>query len=244
VITKFDLFNKAPIVGSLQVDPDPEGILNTQTRMRASTPSLTTGLTPLQEFFTVLAYKTGGTLNIIDDDKPLPVPGDLNGDRCVNRADAILVARAFGPLVLPTANGMYDLNVDRTVDFADYQIQIARITPTCGPDPYVSRAPLVCKDGGRVVIDGQAIEHGGTTIDARGSCEIAIRNSLIVSGQNAITVVGGAKITVDNSIIVGEKAVITQHGGGVLSAANTIFHGKANLKGSLQYIDRGGNVFE
>lgn len=223
--------------------PDPERILTAEARLRAVTPSAISGLTPLEEFFTILARANGGTLNVVFDDQQLPVPGDLNGDRCVDRTDAILVARQFGPLVLP-ADGRHDLNFDLTVDFTDYRVQVSRITPTCGPDPFVSRAPLVCKNGGQVVIDGQAIEDGGTTIDARGSCEVVIKNSLIVSGQNAITIVGSAKITADNSIIVGQSAVVVQHGGGVISAGNTIFHGKIDFQGSLQLVDRGGNVFE
>jgi hypothetical protein len=226
VITRVDLFNPAPVVGTLlsQSAPDPDR--------------------NLQEFFTILTRATGGTLNVIHDDQPLPVFGDLNNDRCADRTDAILVARAFGPLVRPTDNGRYDLNLDGRVDFADYQIQVARITPTCGPDPYVSRAPLVCKSPGQIVIDHQSIEDGGTTIDACGTCEIIIKNSLIVSGQNAITVVGRARITVDDSIIVGQNAVVVLHDGGVISMGNTIFHGKTDFQGSLQLVDRGGNVFE
>ncbi|HEX2692321.1 MAG TPA: dockerin type I domain-containing protein [Kofleriaceae bacterium] len=246
VITQVDLFNSLPILLTTHAQDasDPEGILTTQARLSATTPSISTGLTPLEEFFTILTQSTGGQLNVIRDDAPLPVPGDLNGDRCVNHTDAILVARAFGPLVPPTTNGRYDLNLDGTVDFSDYQLQRKRITTTCGPDPYVPRAPLVCKGGKGIVIDSQSIEDGGVTIDARGSCEITIKNSLIVSGQNAITVVGKARITVDNSIIVGQNAVIVQHGGGVISAGNTVFHGKTSFEGSLQFIDRGGNVFE
>jgi len=222
---------------------DPEGILTPEARLRAITPSASTGLNPLEQFFTSLAQATGGQLTIIHDDEPLPVFGDHNRDRCVDHTDAITVARAFGPIVPPT-DGTFDLNVDGTVDFTDYLVQLSLITGTCGNDPYVPRPPLVCKGATRVVIDGQSVEDRGTTIDARGVCEIIIKNSLIVSGHNAITVVGRATITVDNSIIVGQNAVVVQHGGGVISAGNTIFHGKADFQGSLQYIDRGGNVFE
>jgi len=223
--------------------PDPEGSFTPTAGLRAPTPSANTELEALKEFFTILTQGNGGTLNVIIDGQPLPVPGDLNGDRCIDRTDAILVARHFGPLV-PPVDGRFDLNFDRTVDFTDYKIQVGRITPTCGPDPYVRRDPVACHGATRVVIDGQAIEDGGTTIDARGACEIVIKNSLIVSGQNAITVVGQAKITVDNSIIVGQNAVVLQHGGGVISAGNTIFHGRTDFQGSLQFVDRGGNVFE
>jgi hypothetical protein len=163
--------------------------------------------------------------------------------RCVDRSDAILVARAFGPVV-PPVDGRFDLDLIRTVDFTDDQIQASRITSTCGPDPYVAREPVVCRGAKRIVIDGQVIASGGLTIDARGACDITIKNSLIVSGQNAITIVGSALITVDNSIIVGQNAVISQHGASVLSAANSVFHGKQELDGPFHLIDRGGNVFE
>lgn len=242
-IVKVDLFNSAPVVGALASQH-----VDSQTRTRAPTPSLSSELMTLEQFFTVLMRDTGGTLNVILDNQLLPVYGDLNNDFCTDRTDAILVARTFGPLTLPTDNGRYDLNLDRVVDFADYQIQVARITPACGPDPYVPSALPVCKGGGAIVIDHQSIEDdgiGGTTVEACSACEIIIKNSLIVSGQNAITVTSpAAKITIDDSIVVGPNAVVVQRGGGVISARNTTFHGQVDFHGSLQFIDRGGNVFE
>jgi hypothetical protein len=224
------------------LDPEQRALAATRsltpTRLAANAP------TPLEEFFTVFTQANGGTLRVILDGQPLPVPGDLTGDRCVDRADAVSVARAFGPLVPPTSNGKYDVNSDRTIDFTDYQIQAGRITPTCGPDPYVQRGSVACHGAARVVIDGQAIEDGGITIDARGACEITIKNSLIVSGKNAIRILGTAVLRVDNSIIVGQDAVIVQRGAGVLSAANSVFHGEFDIQGAFHYIDRGGNVFE
>jgi len=238
-----DLFEICNLPLRSSAAPDPEGRLTPEARAFAATASATTGLTPLEQFFTLLAQTTGGSLTIVHDDEPLPVIGDADGDRCVDHTDAIPVARAFGPGA-PPRDGTFDLNVDGRVDFADYLIQLSLITPNCGKNPYVPRAPVLCKGGSPIVIDSQAIEDGGLTIDARGSCAITIKNSLIVSGQNAITVVGRARITVDNSIIVGQNAVIVQHGGGVLSAGSTIFHGKTAFDGSLQFIDRGGNVFD
>jgi hypothetical protein len=239
-ITVFDLFDSSQIGF---VTSEEGATLSPQARLSATTISPSTGLTPVQQFFTILAQSTGGRINIIYDDEPLPVSGDLNDDRCVDYDDAILVARAFGPVV-PPVDGRFDLNLDRTVDFADYQIQLSHMTTMCGPNPYVSRAPLVCERATKILIDGQSIEDSGLTINARGACEITIRNSLIVSGQNAITILGNAVVTVDNSIIVGQNAVIVQRGKGVISAGNTIFHGNTDFSGSSHFIDRGGNVFE
>lgn len=246
-IVKVDLFNTPPIVGLLATlagAVDPEGRLDSQTMMRSFTVNAASSLTPLQEFFAVVARATGGTLTVVSDDGPVPEFGDLNNDGCADRADAVLVARAFGPVVPPTDNGKYDLNLDGVVDFADYLIQVSRITNTCGPDPYAARDPVVCHGANQVVIDGQTIADGGFTIDARGACRITIRNSLIVSGQHAIKIVGSALVTIDNSIVVGQQAVIMQNGASVLSAANTVFHGKVSTRGAFLYIDRGGNVFE
>jgi hypothetical protein len=228
---------------STQRTPDPEGILTPEARLLAITPSASTGLNDLEQFFTSLAQLNGGRLTIIHDDQPLPVIGDENGDRCVDHTDAVPVARAFGPIV-PPALGTFDLNADGAVDFNDYLFQLSLISGTCGKDPFVSRPPLVCKGSERVVIDGQSIEDPGITIDARGSCEITIKDSLIVSGKNAIKIVGSASIIVDRSTIVGQDAVIVLHGAGVLSAANSVFHGQLDTHGAFQYIDRGGNVFE
>lgn len=236
-IFKLDFSLAAPTV------QDPEAAFTPAAGLSAPTLSASATLDPLVEFFTILTQASGGTLNVIPDGQPLPVPGDLNNDRCVDRADAIAVARHFGPLV-PPVDGRFDVNLDRTVNFTDYEIQVGHITPACGPDPYVRGDVVACRGSDRVVIDGQAIEDGGLTIDARGSCEITIKNSLIVSGKNAIKIVGSVKIIVDNSIVVGQDALIVQNGAGVLSAANSVFHGKLNTLGSFQYIDRGGNVFE
>jgi hypothetical protein len=238
-----DLFEIKNLPMLRQPAPDPEGVVTPEARAFAATPSASTGLTPLEQFFTLLAQVTGGSLTVIHDDEPLPLIGDFNGDRCVDHHDAIPVARGFGP-VTPPRDGTFDLNSDHTVDFVDYLIQLSLIDPTCGPDPFVHRDPVVCKGAQRIVIDGQSIEDAGITIDARGSCEITIRNSLIVSGKNAIVVVGSAVVTVDNSVIVGQNAVLVQHGSAVLSAAKSVFHGKLSTQGAFQFIDRGDNVFE
>ncbi|MEO7735833.1 MAG: dockerin type I domain-containing protein [Kofleriaceae bacterium] len=245
IIVKTDLLETPPIVFPTLVGGgrDLEGVAAPADRLRALTVSASTGLNPLEQFFTSLAEATGGDVTITHDDELLPVLGDQNGDRCVDHTDAIAVARAFGPIV-PPATGAFDFNGDGVVDFSDYLSQLAHITGTCGSDPYVARAPIVCTGGTRVVIDGQSLEDEGITIDARGACQITIKNSLIVSGKNAITIVGTATITVDNSVIVGQTAVISQRGSGVLSAANSKFHGKLDTKGAFIYVNRGGNIFE
>jgi hypothetical protein len=200
-------------------------------------------LDPLEQFFTLLTETTGGQLTVARDDQALPISGDLNSDRCVDRNDAILVARGFGPIVAPVGIRL-DLNLDRAIDFADYLIQLARITPSCGPDSYAPRAPVVCTGPGQIVIDGKSVESGGITIDVRSACQIVIRNSLIVSGQNAIRIDGSAVVRVDNSIIVGQNALIGTRGTIILSAANSVFHGPLTINGALNFINRGGNIFE
>jgi von Willebrand factor type A domain len=241
VIVRVDLFNSSQI--TLTSGPDPEGILPPQARWGASATRTLTTLTPLEQFFTILTEATGGQLTIAHDEEVLPLSGDLNNDRCVDRADAILVARSFGSGVSPSTN-RFDLNLDRTINFADYQLQASRITASCGPDPYIARPPVACTGPKQIVIDGAVIENGGTTIDVRSACQVVIRNSLIVSGLNSINIDGSAVVKVDNSIIVGQNALIGTRGTIILSAANSIFHGLLRTNGALNYINRGGNIFE
>jgi hypothetical protein len=252
VIVQIDLFNTAPISGlaaRAAKAADPEAGVTAQARSRSTVMSPFAAAADdrpptLEEFFGALAQATGGQLIVAHDEEALPVYADLNGDRCVDRSDAIAMARAFGQTV-PLVDGRFDLDRDGKVGFADYATLLANRTPGCGaPDPYTPRAPFVCTGARRFVIDGQSIEDGGITVDARGACEIIIRNSLIVSGQNAIKIVGSAVIRVDNSILVGENAVVSATGASLLSAANTIFHGKKQVSGAFAYLDRGGNVWE
>lgn len=244
VVVKVDLFDSSQIsFAAPQGVLDPEGILSPQAGSLASTVSAASGLTPLEEFFTILTQATGGQLTVAHDEEALPVSGDLNNDNCVNFNDAILVARSFGPLV-PPVDGRFDLNSDRTVDFTDYLLELSRISPTCGASPYVPRAPVSCTGPQQVVIDGRSIESAGTTINVSSACQVIIKNSLIVSGVNGISINGSAIVKVDNSIIVGQNALLGTTGTIVLSAANSVFHGKLSTNGALNYINRGGNVFE
>jgi hypothetical protein len=246
-----DLFDPGPIVGfaaRMQSLSNPEAMATMSARALAAAPGAAAEERPptLQEFFTQIALVSGGRLTVIEDTSPtLPVVSDVSGDGCVDRSDAIQIARGFGMVAAPQDNPL-DLDLDGRVGFSDYALALSRFTPGgCGtPDPYVTRAPIVCTGLQSVVIDGQAVEGGGITVDARGACVITIRNSLIVSGQNAIKILGSALIVVDNSIIVGENAFLASQGATVLSAAKTVFHGKRTIQGAFALIDRGGNTFE
>jgi hypothetical protein len=175
----------------------------------------------------------------------LPVAGDVTGDSCVDRRDALAVARAFGQSG-PPQNNPFDLDLDGTVGFSDYAFVLAHFTPGgCGvADPYVPRAPISCGPGRPVVINGAAIESGGITITAFPACQITIKNSLVVSGKNAINIVGAAVVSLDNSILVGQNAVISSRGASLVLAKNSVLHGRRDVDGAFVLIDLGGNTFE
>jgi len=244
-----NLFDSSPITGfaaRVRAAMAPEAALTAQVRAASLAAAVEDQPPTLAAFFAELAREAGGRLTVVTDEQPqLPVFADLNGNSCVDRSDALLIARAIGqsgdPQDLPL-----DLDGDGKVGFSDYALAVGAFTPGgCGaPDPYVSRAPIVCTGLTQVVISGQAIEGGGITVEARGACQLVIKNSLIVSGHSAIKVVGAAVITIDNSIIVGETAVLTSQGATLLSASKTVFHGKRSVLGSLIYVDRGGNTWE
>lgn len=247
-----DLFNPDPIIGfaaRIAHAMDPEAARTAQFRAAsalAGSALAAEGPPTLEAFFTELAREGGGRLTVVDDGTAaVPVNGDISGDTCVDRSDALLVARAFGKSGAPQDNPL-DLDGNGVVGFSDYALAVASFTPGgCGTaDPYVTRAPIVCNPFQQVVINGQAIEGSGVTIDARGLCSVVIKNSLIVSGQSAIKVLGTAVITIDNSILVGEAAVLSSSGATIMSAAKTVFHGKRAIQGAFALIDRGGNTFE
>lgn len=247
VIVRIDLFNPAPIISfAAQAAIDPEGGGTAMQQQFASIAAAAIDDHPptLEEFFGALARATGGQLVVAHDEEPLPVFADMDGDRCVNRTDAILLARQFGKSV-PAVDGKFDLNQDGVVGFADYQILLDHRTGACGaPDPYVLREPISCHGAQIITIDGKVIESTALAIDVRGACKVTIRNSLLVAGQDAIKIVGAGLVTVDNSIVVGEHGALVAVGATKLSAANTIFHGLRQTLGAFLYIDRGGNVWE
>lgn len=247
VIVRIDLFNPAPIISlsaAAAADPEGGGHAMQQTFATVAAAAIDDRPPTLEEFFGQLARATGGQLVVAHDEDPLPVFADMNEDRCVNRTDALLLARKFGQAV-PVVDGKFDLNQDGVVGFADYQILLDNRTPGCGaPDPYTQRNPIACHGAQIITIDGAVIESSGITIDGRGACKINIRNSLVVSGVDAIKIFGAAIVTVDNSIMIGEHGALTAVGATKLSAANTVFHGKRQTIGAFLYIDRGGNVWE
>lgn len=247
-----DLFDPGPITGLAALSAaaaDPEGGLTAKTRLLGAVAAIAAageGPPTLRDFFTEIARATGGRLTVIEDTAPqLPVTGDLDGNSCVDRSDALRVARAFGQAGAPQDHPT-DLDLDGVTGFADYAITLARFTPGgCGQaDPYTPRAPILCRGAQIIIVDGQSIENGGITVEARGSCQILIRNSLLVSGRNALHILGSAVITVDNSIIVGEQAFLTSRGATLLFARNSIFHGARDIIGPFAFFDLGGNTFE
>jgi hypothetical protein len=247
-----DLFDPGPITGLAALaaaTADPEGGLTAKTRLLGAAAAVAAageGPPTLRDFFTEIARVSGGRLTVIEDTAPqLPVSGDLDGNSCVDRNDALRVARAFGQAGAPQDHPT-DLDLDGFTGFADYALALGRFTPGgCGQaDPYVPRAPIQCRGAQTVVVTGQAIENGGITVDARGSCNIIIRNSLIVSGVNSLNILGSAVITVDNSIIVGQRAFLSSRGAVLMFAKNTVFHGNRDILGPFAFFDLGGNIFE
>lgn len=248
IAVQIDLFDPGPITmlaTLLGATSDPEAPATAQARLL--TPAAAgDGPPTLAAFFTQIALVSGGRLTLIEDTSPtLPVFADVNGSGCVDRSDALLIARSFG-LVAPPQNNPLDLDLDGKVGFSDYALAVSHFTPGgCGvPDPYVSKPAIVCTSLRPIVIDGAAIESSGITIDAHPACQIIIKNSLIVSGKNAINIVGAALVSVDNSILVGENAVLMSRGASLLIARNSVFHGARNTDGAFALLDLGGNTFE
>lgn len=241
MIVRIDLFNPAPIIGFAALTRDVE--TGAPAVPHALALALDAQPPTLEEFFGAIARATGGELNDIDDDKPLPVVGDLDGDQCVDPADAILVVRAFGTVV-PPGDGRFDFDGDGFVGFEDYVLFTAQITGTCGrPDNLVPMSPVRCTGSRNVLIQGRKIETSGTAIQVRGSCRITIRNSRIVAGGNALDIHGSAVVTVDDSVIAGVGNVAKLRGSAVLSARGTFFKGPIDLRGSWRVDDRGNNTW-
>lgn len=249
---QIDLFDPGPITGfaafaAFTANPEAEqsAVMNLATA-GAMLAAAGEGPPTLRDFFTEIARVSGGRLNVLEDtETSVPVVGDADGNSCVDRSDAIAVARSFGqtgePQDLP-----FDFDNSGKVGFVDYANEVGRFTPGgCGtPDPYTPRAPIVCRGAIFISMNAQVIENGGITVDARGSCQINIVNSLIVSGQNALDIRGSALITVSNSIIVGEGNAIRSDGATMVIARNSVFHGPRTITGAFAFVDLGGNTIE
>jgi hypothetical protein len=239
MVVAVDLFEPGAVTGSFaatNLEPN-------QPVAASSFKALAAGPSPAERYFRHLATLTGGTVEVIKDDQPLPVLGDLDGNRCVDQVDAFEVLRRFGQRT-PAVDGKYDFDRNGVIGFNDFAVVTSQITGACGePDELVPAAPVRCNSGS-VVIDGRSIETAGMAIDVRGSCQLTIRNSRIVSGGTALRIRGSAVVTIEDSIIAGERVVLGLRGSAVLTASGTYFKGIREIDGSLKYQDRGGNTWE
>lgn len=248
---QIDLFDPGPVTGfaAFAAAMDPEASQTAATRFATAGAMLAAageGPPTLKDFFTEIALVSGGRLTVVEDTQTsVPVVGDADGNSCIDRSDAIAVARAFGQTGAPQ-DLPFDLNNSGAVGFSDYAAEVSRFTPGgCGtPDPYTPRAPIVCRGSVTLTVNAQVIESGGITVDARGACQITIKDSLLVSGTNALDIRGSALITVDHSILVGEGAVINSTGATMVITRNSIFHGRRVATGAFALVDLGGNTFE
>lgn len=248
---QIDLFDPGPVTGfaAFAAAMDPEAQQTATMRFATAGSMLAAaadGPPTLQDFFTEIARVSGGRLTVVEDTQTsLPVVGDADANGCIDRSDAIAVARSFGQTGDPQ-DLAFDFDNSGSVGFVDYANEVSRFTPGgCGtPDPYTPRAPIVCRGAMTITVSGQAIESGGITVAALGACQITIKNSLIVSGTNALNVLGSALITVDNSILVGEGAVINSTGATAIITRNSVFHGARKITGIFSLVDLGGNTFE
>jgi hypothetical protein len=249
---QIDLFDPGPITGfaafaAFAANPEAEqsAVMNLATA-GAMLAAAGDGPPTLRDFFTEIARVSGGRLTVVEDTSTsVPVVGDADGNSCVDRSDAIAVARSFGQTGDPQ-DLAFDFDNSGKVGFVDYANEVGRFTPGgCGtPDPYTPRAPIVCRGAIFISMNAQVIENGGITVDARGSCQINIVNSLIVSGQNALDIRGSALITVSNSIIVGEGNAIRSDGATMVIARGSVFHGPRAITGAFAFVDLGGNTIE
>jgi hypothetical protein len=249
-IIQVDLFDYEEITGpsfafSSMVPKMVGGELVAPRAMLKSSASATLAAAPtLRQFFGALTQATGGALTVIEDTKPVPVIGDLDGDQCIDPNDTFQILTRFGKRT-PEVDAKYDLDLDGIITYDDYAILASNITGTCGePDDQVATQPIVCRGSRSILIENAAIETPGIGLDVVGSCRVTIRNSRIVSGSTAIRIRGAATVVVDDSIVGGMNAVLGLTGAAALSAGTTYFKGEKILVGAYGYIDRGGNTWE
>jgi hypothetical protein len=243
VIVDIDLFNPAPITGfAARTGADLEGAPATSRTLAA----VTSNAQPptLEAFFSTLAKDTGGDFRIIFDNAPLPVYADLNDDYCVDVADALMVLERFGQTV-PPADGKFDLNRDGYIGLADYLVVLSHLSEGCGAGyPYEPMVEVSCDETDHVVIEGRSIETAGNAIAIRGSCQVTIRNSVIVAGGQAINAAGSARVKIENSYLAGETAGFELRGKAKLTAKGSLFRGKRTILGTAQVVDLGGNSWD
>jgi hypothetical protein len=249
-VIQVDLFDYEEITGpsfafSSMVPKMVGGELVAPRALRKASASATLAAAPtLRQFFGALTQATGGALTVIEDTKPVPVIGDLDGDQCIDTADTFEILRRFGDRT-PDVDAKYDLDLDGIVTYDDYAILASNITGTCGePDDQLPRQAVVCQGSRSITITNAAIETPGVGLDVFGSCRVTIRNSRIVAGTTAIRIRGAATVTIDDSVVAGMNAVIGLTGAAALSAGTTYFKGEKVLVGAFGYIDRGGNTWE
>ncbi|MCP3164013.1 VWA domain-containing protein [Myxococcus qinghaiensis] len=73
---------------------------------------------------------SGGRYTPIDDVRPLPIPGDTDGNGCINSVDYRFMLDNYG-LNVPPGSPAADFNGDRVIDFTDYAIVIANLGRGC-----------------------------------------------------------------------------------------------------------------
>ncbi|WP_408890975.1 VWA domain-containing protein [Myxococcus faecalis] len=97
---------------------------------------------PLESPFLVLlrglSRDSGGQYMPIEDSRPLPIPGDTDGNGCIDSKDYYLMLANYG-LSIPPGDPKADFNGDKVVDFTDYSIVLGNLGRGCtaGPQPWV-----------------------------------------------------------------------------------------------------------
>jgi hypothetical protein len=197
------------------------------------------------DFFSALAENTGGTFKSIEDStlpEDVPVPGDFDGDGCVTLDDAIDVIGQFGQPV-PGPSSQFDVNLDRTIGYADYQAVKQNLGTCATPDTRTAHQVIQCRGLQAITLNNRFIETAGDAIEVRGACSVTLKNSRIVAGGTAIRVTGSAQVITEDSIVAGERSFLVMRGSAVLMSKRTYFKGSKDLTGAFAYIDLGGNTW-
>jgi hypothetical protein len=92
---------------------------------------------PEPDFHTLLrglSQDSGGRYTPIEDSKPLPIPGDTDGNGCIDSKDYYFVLANYG-LSVPPADPKADFNGDKVVDFTDFSTVRGNLGRGCAPNP-------------------------------------------------------------------------------------------------------------